>query len=85
MKLATFEDDKGKRLGIVKGDMLIDLSAYDPTFPTDMIDYLRHGDTTGRIAKEADREAEATIPLSSVSLLPPVETPRKIFCVGLSV
>ncbi len=84
MKLATFEDDKGKRLGIVKGDKLIDLSAYDPDFPTDMIDYFSWGDTSGRKAKEADRNAEATIPLSAVTLHAPVENPRKIFCVGLN-
>lgn len=84
MKLATFEDDKGCRLGIVKGDKLIDLSAFDPKFPTDMIDYLRNGDITGRVARDADKNAEPTINLSDVKLRAPVLNPRKIFCVGLN-
>ena len=40
MKLATFTDGDGARIGIVVGELVIDLSAAAPDLPTDMTAFL---------------------------------------------
>lgn len=78
MKLATYDDGKGPRIGIVLGDMIADTGFNSPM--TDLI---------ARWEKERTRlEAAARdgvrLPVSGVRLLAPVLRPGKIFAIGLN-
>lgn len=83
MKLVTFSDTKPARVGLVKGDGVIDLSKADPDLPRDMIGLMTewsrvHGD----VERAASRAADA--PLKSVRLHAPVPRPGKTLAIGLN-
>jgi len=84
MKLASFDAGNGARIGIVKGDGLIDLAKALPAAPATMIaliaDWDRHEPALKRIAAEAAPDHK----LGAVRLLPPVPRPGKIMAIGLN-
>lgn len=53
MKLATFTEGGRTRIGIVKGDRLIDLSQAAPELPMDMRAFLEAGPAAMTIARDA--------------------------------
>lgn len=86
MRLVSFAQNDGPRLGVRLGDVLIDLSQVDDSLPRDMIAFL----TGGQEALNAVRTAAENAPtaaqsrFSSAKLLPVVPCPGKIVCVGLN-
>lgn len=66
--------------------MVVDLNRADPRLPEDMIGFLRGGETTLSIAREALPAAAAgtAYELGSVDLGPVVPNPSKIICIGLN-
>ncbi len=83
MKLATFTHQGKTRIGVVKGDAIVDLSAAAPSLPTEMIGFLEAGDAAMDAARKAADDA-ATIPLSDVTLEAPVLRPGKVLACGLN-
>jgi ureidoglycolate lyase len=83
MKLATFDTGGKKRVGLVKGDELIDLSQASPQLPADMIGVI---EAWPRIEGELRRleGAEPHFKLSDVHLRAPVPSPQKILAIGLN-
>lgn len=82
MKLATFSDAKGRRIGIVRDHRIVDLARHAPELPSEMIAFLRAGEPAlARARAFADADA---IPLSQVRLEAPVRRPERIFCIGLN-
>jgi 2-keto-4-pentenoate hydratase/2-oxohepta-3-ene-1,7-dioic acid hydratase in catechol pathway len=92
MRLATFRDAMGARIGAVRGDRIVDLArasvltGEEP--PNELRDMLALMDG-GKPALERVRAllvgtpAHAELPLESVELLAPIPRPRKnIFCLG---
>lgn len=82
MRLATFSDADGTRVGAVIGDEIADLSEA-VGLPTEMIDLL----SGGRAMLDAAREASARVsrkPLSAVRLEAPVPRPGKFLAIGLN-
>jgi 2-keto-4-pentenoate hydratase/2-oxohepta-3-ene-1,7-dioic acid hydratase in catechol pathway len=82
MRLATFADAQGPRLGAVEGDAIADLSAADPLLPREMLELIGGGAALlARAVAAAERAPR--LPLAAVRLLAPIPRPRRnIFCVG---
>lgn len=83
MKLATFDDGAGARIGLVSGETLIDLAKAAPGLPTTMIDLIAAWDDA-RATVAAAAAAGPALALSSVRLLAPVPKPGKIVAIGLN-
>ena len=84
MKLATFTDGNGARIGIVVGELVIDLSAVAPDLPTDMTAFLAAGDAAMARAREVQDDADHAVPVDGVEFLAPVPRPGKILAIGLN-
>jgi 2-keto-4-pentenoate hydratase/2-oxohepta-3-ene-1,7-dioic acid hydratase in catechol pathway len=86
MKIVAFEEQGGTRLGVVEGDIVVDLQAADSKLPSDLGEWLRNnnGDTRplADIAKRAP--ASARRPLAGLRYALPVGRPGKIVCLGLN-
>ncbi|MCX7685247.1 MAG: fumarylacetoacetate hydrolase family protein [Acetobacteraceae bacterium] len=82
MRLASFEDAAGARIGVLKGGTVRDVAAADPALPRDMLGVVAGGAALlARLAAAAD--AAPALPLAAVRLLPPIpRPPRNLFCVG---
>ncbi|MGB5948531.1 MAG: fumarylacetoacetate hydrolase family protein [Parvibaculum sp.] len=83
MKLATFTHNGETRIGVVRGDGIVDLAAAAPGLPRDMVGFLEAGDGAMAQAREASAGA-AAIPLGEVQLRAPVLRPGKILAIGLN-
>jgi 2-keto-4-pentenoate hydratase/2-oxohepta-3-ene-1,7-dioic acid hydratase in catechol pathway len=82
MKLATFETDGMRQIGVVQGNRITPLSALLPTAPTDMIALIRDWD---KLSQAIDlTKAASSLPLSDVTLLAPIERPGKVLAIGLN-
>jgi 2-keto-4-pentenoate hydratase/2-oxohepta-3-ene-1,7-dioic acid hydratase in catechol pathway len=86
MKIVSFVDGGGLRLGVVEGDNVIDLQAADPAAPADLGDWL--GRSNGDLKPLADlagrAPASARRPLAGLKFALPVPAPGKIICLGLN-
>ncbi|CAH0211404.1 fumarylacetoacetate hydrolase family protein [Roseomonas sp. CECT 9278] len=81
MRLVTFRDGKGTRIGALDdAGKVLDLAAADASLPRDMLALIAGGEAT----LAAARAAEATAPVAADAvLLAPIPRPAKnIFCVG---
>jgi 2-keto-4-pentenoate hydratase/2-oxohepta-3-ene-1,7-dioic acid hydratase in catechol pathway len=78
MRLVTFDDGKGARVGALSAsDEVLDLSAAEPGLPRDMLGLIALG-------ADAARAAAAKAPVApGAKLLAPIpRTPKNVFCVG---
>ena len=83
MKLVTFSDAKGRRVGVVHGDGIVDLARADADLPREMIGLI-HDWPRVRSAVERASTRTADFPLKSVKLHAPVPRPGKIMAIGLN-
>ena len=88
MRLVSFQSKSGSRIGALRqhagGDQeLVDLAACDPSLPSSMKQVLEAGSAMRERVATAARDGDA-IPLAGITLLPPIENPQKIICVGLN-
>jgi acylpyruvate hydrolase len=86
MKIVGFTTDAGPRLGVVEGDLVVDLQAVDPDLPADLAGVLaRHNGDLKPLAALAGRApAAARRPLAGLKFALPVARPGKIVCLGLN-
>ena len=84
MKLATFTQAGSTRIGVVRGEEIIDLSAAAPELPRDLIGFLAAGPRARQRAGEAASATGASIPLVDVKLESPILRPPKFLAVGLN-
>ncbi|MDA1089286.1 MAG: fumarylacetoacetate hydrolase family protein [Proteobacteria bacterium] len=83
MKLVTFSDSTGARLGALSADgqSVIDLAASG--LPKNMTSFIAMGDEGLKTAAAALESGENALPVSGVTLLAPIPRPvRNVFCVG---
>jgi 2-keto-4-pentenoate hydratase/2-oxohepta-3-ene-1,7-dioic acid hydratase in catechol pathway len=84
MRLVTFSDDRGARIGVhdpASGN-IVDLSA-GTRLPRRMTEFIALGKNGLARARRAGRSGEGRIPAGSVKLLAPIPRPAKnILCVG---
>lgn len=84
MRLVTFSDDKGTRVGVhdPASNSVVDLSA-GTRLPQDMNSFIALGKNGLSRARRSLRSGEGRIPLESVKLLAPIPRPSKnVLCVG---
>ena len=84
MKLATFTHAGSTRIGVVTGDLIVDLAAAAPQLPTEVVAFLEAGEPALESARAAADAAGSTLPLAEVHLESPVLRPPKILAVGLN-
>lgn len=82
MKLATFETGNERRIGLVVGDDVLDLTAADARLPRDMLALLDM-EAAGMAAVALAAQSAPAIPLRSVRLCVPV-MPRKLMALGIN-
>lgn len=92
MKLITYQLDGETKLGALSGDNVIDLArayvtvSHSDRFPTDMIALLQEGEaglTKAKLAlSEGEQSAAYSVPVASVTFLPPVVRPGKVIALG---
>ncbi len=83
MKLATFTDGAGQRIGLVDGNDIVDLSKADPNLPKDMIGFLNAGDAAVQAASAVSGSSDR-LPIGDVTLNAPIPNPGKILAIGLN-
>jgi 2-keto-4-pentenoate hydratase/2-oxohepta-3-ene-1,7-dioic acid hydratase in catechol pathway len=80
MRLVTFEDGRGQRLGVLQGEEIVDVTASGGGLPKTIVEYCGN-DRLKDLAKAVD--GAPRLGLGDVRLLAPVPRPAKnIFCVG---
>ena len=84
MKLASFSQGGRSRIGVVVGELVIDLSAAAPDLPTDMTAFLAAGEPALAQAREAQTASEHALGINEVELQAPVPRPGKILAIGLN-
>lgn len=82
MKLLQFnyKDSDEIRLGILKGDKVIDVNKEDPSIPSTLIEVLKRG----YVNKLKNLKPKSSVPLANVTLKAPVHGNDKVLCVGLN-
>ena len=83
MRLVTFSESSKTRIGLLRGQQIIDLNALAPSLPTDMLAFLQAGDSAMR---EARKHTDATphFAVSDVTVEAPLARPPKILAIGLN-
>ena len=84
MRLVTFSDDKGTRIGVhdAESNTIVDLAAAT-RLPKDMTAFIALGRNGLKRARAAVKSGEGRLPFGSVKLLAPIPRPAKnVLCVG---
>jgi 2-keto-4-pentenoate hydratase/2-oxohepta-3-ene-1,7-dioic acid hydratase in catechol pathway len=80
MRLVTFEDRQGRRVGVLDGEQIADVTASAADLPKDLLAYC-DGARLDRLKRALDRAPR--LALRDVKLRAPIPRPAKnIFCVG---
>jgi len=82
MKLATFTHGGRTRIGVVRGESVLDLSTLAPNLPTSMRAFLEAGEPALEAARAVKRSAAPGLALKEVHLEAPVPDPRKFLGIG---
>ena len=84
MKLVNFQAEDGVRIGVVKGDKVIDLTSVDGGAPRDIKDVIA-ADALPQLQQIADKASDKDmLDFDSLSLTVPIRAPGKILCLGLN-
>ncbi len=86
MRLVAFEQSGSSRLGVVENDSVIDLATAAPDLSRDLTGLILRGNSGWTSVADAAQRAPASArrPLGSLKLLPPIQNPGKIVCLGLN-
>ncbi|XP_060522473.1 fumarylacetoacetate hydrolase domain-containing protein 2-like [Cylas formicarius] len=86
MKLVQFMMNTGKiRLGVLKGDKVIDLNSHANWVPNNLVEFLHEHESAEKLLNEMSSSPEnLSYSLSQVHLLPPIKKPDKILGVALN-
>ena len=82
MRIVTFEDQNGRRVGVLEGEAVADVAAVDRDLPTDMVDLIALG-SSGLDRLRAAFASAPRLGSASLHLLAPIPRPRKnVMAVG---
>ena len=84
MRLVSFAANGGARLGVRRGEAIVDLARVLPAAPADWPAVFAAGALPEVERAVAAAPAEALVAAGSVRLLPPIPRPPKILCIGLN-
>ena len=88
--LASPDDGREARVGVLLDDTIVDLRGADPELPPDVLGLLRADPSTleraRRVVADAatNPNAATLVPLSDARLLAPIPRPPKIVCIGVN-
>jgi 2-keto-4-pentenoate hydratase/2-oxohepta-3-ene-1,7-dioic acid hydratase in catechol pathway len=84
MRLVAFDDGGTAKLGVLQGEMVVDLARAAPELPRDLVGLIRVG-AVGAAAEAARRaKPEAMRPLAQLRHRLPIDNAGKIVCLGLN-
>jgi 2-keto-4-pentenoate hydratase/2-oxohepta-3-ene-1,7-dioic acid hydratase in catechol pathway len=83
MQLVTFTESNNTRIGLLKDDGVIDLSAVRPGLPADMLGFIQAGDAAKAAAAEV-ASGDPQLRLAEVKLEAVINRPPKIIGIGLN-
>ncbi|HTO71115.1 MAG TPA: fumarylacetoacetate hydrolase family protein [Myxococcota bacterium] len=84
MKLATFSYAGSTRVGVVRGEEIVDLASAAPELPRDLVGFLALGARGRQRAGEVASASAARLPLAEVRLEAPIPRPPKYLAIGLN-
>lgn len=84
MKLVTYEAARGRSIGKVAGDRIIDLPSNDKNLPSTMLELLAMGESGLQRAGAIPAEGTQWVALSNATLLAPVPNPGKFLAIGMN-
>ncbi len=86
MRLISFRENGSSRLGVLRGDTVVDVSLAAPQAPADLASVLRAGSPALAAIGQAVESAPvaAMKALGSLELALPIANPGKIVCLGLN-
>lgn len=86
MRFVAFQGAGTRRLGVRRGDLIVDLQALDRRWPADLVQLLAGGPEALRTLDSALAQAPRTACLEprGLEVLRPIATPPKILCLGLN-
>ena len=84
MKIISFIDDQGPRIGLLQDSRIADISALDPDAPRTLGALLRSGPEHYRRLLDRAADAEPTLDATSLDLLPAVPDPHAIWAIALN-
>lgn len=84
MRLLTFIHDGAEQIGVRQDDVVVPISAIDPSLPKTMGELVDAGvlQTLKSRMVEADGNASSGIPMAEVEYRPPIPRPGKVLCIG---
>lgn len=84
MRLISFQAQDGKRIGLISGDKVIDLTAVDVNAPRDIQSVIQDG-SIASLQTIADKASDAEIlNYDDLQFNIPISAPGKILCLGLN-
>jgi acylpyruvate hydrolase len=86
MRLVAFDDDGKAKLGVLQGEVVVDLSRAASGLPHDLLGMIQTGAPAFAAAADAAHRAPsgARRPLQSLRFRTPIENAGKIICLGLN-
>jgi acylpyruvate hydrolase len=86
MRIIRFKTENGARLGLIRGDNVVDVMSDSADAPSDLAALLKHGpDALRKFSEQADRTSGSRVrPLSEIKAAIPIERPSKFVCLGLN-
>jgi len=84
IRIISFNGPDGPRIGLLEGEVVVDLSAVDSNAPTNLKDVIAAGELANLqlIANKADESAHKR--LDDIDIAVPITAPGKILCLGLN-
>ncbi len=85
MRLVAFREGSTHRLGVINGDMVVDVNLVDNRIPADLSSFLRGGGRIDDLVSVAQvAKSNAARALARIKYDLPLLAPGKIFCLGLN-
>jgi acylpyruvate hydrolase len=86
MRIMRFKTENGARLGLIRGDHVVDAMSDSADAPSDLAALLKRGpDALRKFSEQADRASGNRVrPLSEIQAAIPIERPSKFVCLGLN-
>jgi 2-keto-4-pentenoate hydratase/2-oxohepta-3-ene-1,7-dioic acid hydratase in catechol pathway len=84
MKIARFEQGGRARIGLIKGDGVVDVTLADTALPTAILDLIAGGPRVLDALARIEAKAPAQFGVEEVRLLAPIPCPAKYLAIGMN-
>ena len=86
MRLLAFQNNGKQRIGVLRGDQVVDLSIAAPGLPEELVEIIEGGDDCLKLITTVQESAnpESLVHVDELDWLPPTRKAGKIICLGLN-